>query len=114
MLKRSIADRKIEALVVGRNTSAANQQSARFAGGLGIAGRPDHENRAFTFLEDTEGDRSREAGSRSRPRVRSDADEVGVERLRSLADRFDDMRIFNDSNLGFDGGNAGSVGYLRA
>ena len=46
--------------------------------------------------------------------MRSDADEVGVERLRSLADRFDDMGIFNDANLGFDGGNAGSVGYLRA
>jgi hypothetical protein len=50
-------------------------------------------------LEDTEGDRSREAGGCSRPRVRSDADEVGVERLRSLADRIDDMGIFNDANL---------------
>jgi hypothetical protein len=46
--------------------------------------------------------------------VRSDADEVGVEGLRRLADRFDDMGIFNDANLGVDGGNAGIVGDLRA
>ena len=88
--------------------------SARFALGLGIAGRPDHEHGAFTFLKDTEGDGTRETGGRSGPRVRSDADEVSVEGLRRLADRFDDMGIFNDANLGVDGGNAGSVGDLCA
>ena len=94
--------------------AAADRQSARFVVGLRIAGWPDHEHGAFTFLEDTESDGTREAGGRSRPRVRSDADEVGVEGLRRLADRFDDMGVFNDANLGVDGGNAGSVGDLFA